>query len=226
MKLVGLVVSACLVCVMSRRGGGRNRNGVAGSFCGVQGDTTVECPTGFTCYDNPEDDCYTDCGDESCPGVCVRDGGSLEFCGGIAGIECESTKEICVDAPGDECDTGCGADCSGACVKKFTVKDYSGQKCDVADESSCPGGYTCYDDPRDTCSEDCGDTDCPGMCVKDGGSLTTCDGIAALQCEVDGEECLHLDNDGCDLNCDGADCGGVCVPELPARRRKRGSRGN
>jgi hypothetical protein len=61
-----------------------------------------ECPSGYQCmgdalaYDGP--------------GSCVQ------FCGGIAAIQCHDSALSCVDNPDDDCDpTHGGADCGGIC---------------------------------------------------------------------------------------------------------------
>ena len=35
----------------------------------------------------------------------------------------------------------------------------------------CPGGYSCVDDPRDSCNPNSGGADCPGICRRDAGPL-------------------------------------------------------
>ena len=42
-----------------------------GMFCG--GIAGFACPDGYSCVDNPEDDCYPNKGGSDCGGVCVED---------------------------------------------------------------------------------------------------------------------------------------------------------
>jgi hypothetical protein len=81
-------------------------------FCG--GIAGFPCAPGFTCVDNPNDDCDPNAGGADCGGMCVREDEPLS-CGGLAGKPCPAGYE-CVDDARDDCDpaTG-GADCPGIC---------------------------------------------------------------------------------------------------------------
>ena len=67
-----------------------------------------QCPAGYNCSHlaqgiNPD-----------VPGACVQ------FCGGIAAIQCHADNEECVDDPSDSCDVANGgADCGGVCHTKL-----------------------------------------------------------------------------------------------------------
>lgn len=59
----------------------------------------------------------------------------------------------------------------------------------------CPRGYTCVDDPSDSCDPMNGGADCGGICVK---APITPNPCAAMLC-IEGTECCP-------------NCGGLCVP--------------
>jgi hypothetical protein len=42
-----------------------------GQFCG--GIAAIPCPEGFTCADDPRDDCDPNAGGADCSGICVKD---------------------------------------------------------------------------------------------------------------------------------------------------------
>ena len=46
------------------------RPGGGGQFCG--GIAGIPCPEGFTCVDNPNDNCSPKTGGADCGGICVR----------------------------------------------------------------------------------------------------------------------------------------------------------
>ncbi len=50
------------------------------------------------------------------PGNCTPVAPAEEFCGGIAGISCSKSTDVCIDDPNDSCDPdNGGADCGGVC---------------------------------------------------------------------------------------------------------------
>ena len=64
-----------------------------------------KCPDGYQCR-VPQ---YI----ADAPGKCVQ------FCGGIAAIQCTDPSDQCVDDPNDDCDPKKGgADCGGICASK------------------------------------------------------------------------------------------------------------
>ena len=80
----------------------------ASSTCG--GIAAIQCPSGSTCVDDPNDNCDPKQGGADCGGVC-----EALACGGFAGIACPAGS-TCVDDPGDSCDPKAGgADCGGLC---------------------------------------------------------------------------------------------------------------
>ena len=72
--------------------------------------------------------------------------------------------------------------------------DFTGMFCGGSAGISCPAGYTCVDDPSDSCDPASGGADCGGICVR----AEEPDACAAILCMV-GSYC-------CDA------CGGICVP--------------
>ncbi|KAL1850712.1 hypothetical protein VTK73DRAFT_9608 [Phialemonium thermophilum] len=80
--------------------------------CGGHRVNPRPCPENHICIDDPrrEGSCGMAC---DMPGICVE---PTTFCGGFAGVACESGK-VCVDDPRDRCDPeNGGADCGGFCV--------------------------------------------------------------------------------------------------------------
>jgi hypothetical protein len=81
-------------------------------FCG--GIAGFPCLPGYTCVDDPGDDCDPEQGGADCGGICVRED-KPRSCGGFAGEVCPESYE-CADDPGDDCDPeNGGADCPGIC---------------------------------------------------------------------------------------------------------------
>ena len=69
----------------------------------------------------------------------------------------------------------------------------------------CPFGFSCMDDPSDTCDPKQGGADCGGMCV----AQQSCGSRGLAPCP-DGQTCIDPDPfDNCDPR---ADCPGVCTP--------------
>src|SRR6185503_16559457 len=81
------------------------------SFCG--GIAGFPCPPGFTCIDQPGDECDPEHGGADCARMCVRQEEPPK-CGGIAGEPCPDGYE-CADIEGDDCDPATGADCPSVC---------------------------------------------------------------------------------------------------------------
>ena len=161
-------------------------------FCG--GIAGIPCPDGFTCVDDPDDDCDPKQGGADCGGVCVRDRKPPRACGGIAGLPCPNGF-TCVDDPNDDCDPDQGgADCIGICVRTApnpcaTVRCRKGTHC-------CPEcGRVCVPNSV-SCKEACSDI--------------FCGGFAGIECP-DGYTCVDDPGDDCDPRKGGADCGGICV---------------
>ena len=48
--------------------------GGSGQFCG--GIAAIRCPEGYTCVDDPNDDCDPNQGGADCAGICVKDKGN------------------------------------------------------------------------------------------------------------------------------------------------------
>jgi hypothetical protein len=79
--------------------------------CG--GLTGATCPEGYTCVDDPSDNCDPNKGGADCAGVCQQS--ESVMCGGFAGLACPEGY-TCVDDPSDNCDPNKGgADCAGQC---------------------------------------------------------------------------------------------------------------
>jgi hypothetical protein len=98
-------------------------------------------------------------------------------------------------APGYSCILAHIPDVPGTCEKH--CGGIAGIKCDA--------GFTCVDDPTDSCDPTKGGADCGGVCEKQ----KTCGGIAGLKCDA-GFTCVDDPNDSCDPAKGGADCGGIC----------------
>jgi hypothetical protein len=81
-------------------------------YCG--GVAGFPCAPGFTCIDDPSDNCDPQNGGSDCGGICVRED-QPQRCGGVAGQVCPTGYE-CIDDPQDDCDPNSGgADCPGIC---------------------------------------------------------------------------------------------------------------
>eukprot|EP00993_Chasmostoma_nieuportense_P001122 NODE_202_length_2704_cov_109.017850_g188_i0.p1 GENE.NODE_202_length_2704_cov_109.017850_g188_i0~~NODE_202_length_2704_cov_109.017850_g188_i0.p1 ORF type:complete len:855 (+),score=163.21 NODE_202_length_2704_cov_109.017850_g188_i0:131-2566(+) len=89
-------------------------------------------------------------------------------------------------------------DCCPTCPGKF---------CGGIAGIQCSQGYTCVDDPNDSCDPLAGGADCSGICVLAG---PPCGGFLGTPCP-NGQTCQDLPGDGCDPANGGADCLGVCV---------------
>ncbi len=70
----GIVVSVLVVCsfalaaLMTGTASAKKPGG--GQFCG--GIAGIPCPEGFTCVDDPRDNCNPKTGGADCGGICVR----------------------------------------------------------------------------------------------------------------------------------------------------------
>jgi hypothetical protein len=73
----------------------------------------------------------------------------------------------------------------------------------------CPKGFTCADDPSDSCDPTNGGADCAGVCVESN-PPPRCGGFANFPCS-DGLTCVDDPSDDCDPKKGGADCSGICV---------------
>jgi hypothetical protein len=106
-------------------------------------------------------------------------------------------------------------------VNNNNNKEYEYIFCGGIANVQCENGYTCVDDPRDTCSLECeGHADCSGICIVSIIESETCNGFAGFSCEeTKGQICVDLNVDSCNVNCGGADCGGSCV-QLPLLKDK------
>lgn len=163
-------------------------------FCGGIG--ALPCDSGFTCLDDPYDDCVPDNNGADCGGICVPN------CGGIVPTACPTDTQ-CVDNPYDDCDPeDGGADCIGLCVPRAApFFPY----CQGDDEDlSCKTGYTCMRDERKGCGPGLGSA-CIGTCGP------VCGGIASFTCPDDQMACVDDTRDDCDPSSGGADCIGLCV---------------
>eukprot|EP01083_Nonionella_stella_P226253 803687_1 len=74
---------------------------------------------------------------------------------------------------------------------------------------TCPNGYTCIDDPRDTCDPKNNGVDCSGFCHE---TPTCTDGTTTCTCDKSTcEPCNRLDGTGkgiCSCRCDNT---GACL---------------
>lgn len=114
-----------------------------GTFCG--GIAGIPCPDGFTCIDDPRDDCDPKRGGADCGGICVRKGG--EPCGRT---RC-GRGEYC-------CNPSCGvcAPEGGACAAIVCEPEPGGERCGT---TICPRGQVC-------CNASCGICTPPdGACI-------------------------------------------------------------
>lgn len=219
--------------------------------CG--GFAGIKCPSSeYICVDDPSDSCDPKKGGADCIGICVRrtvdsrnpgpppTGGAA--CGGFLGTPCKGVGEVCIDNPYDDCDSKHGgADCSGICVHKRSIKKRSlvpTSKPTSPRPTGAPcGGFAgipcedpaevCVDDPSDDCDPKHGGADCIGVCVPLEPPFTStttsppkptgtpCGGFPGTPCKGLGEICVDDPGDDCDPKHGGADCIGVCVPGPP-----------
>ncbi|MCA9880132.1 MAG: hypothetical protein KC442_20195 [Thermomicrobiales bacterium] len=195
----------------------------AGRFCG--GLAGKPCPKGYTCVDDPGDDCDPEHGGADCGGICVSDDPCAARrcpaettccpnCGGVCvaeGTKCSDKlcrQETCgsvVCGPGEEC---CNASCSTCVPHGYAC---SQQACvDPPEPGPEPGpnpgpGVPCG--PR-TCRNDqiCCDAEC-GIC---GGRNGACPMIACVPSGPEPQRCgRNICGDGeycCNPSC------GVCAP--------------
>lgn len=133
-------------------------------FCG--GIAGFPCAPGYTCVDDPEDDCDPSAGGADCGGVCVREDAPRP-CGGFAGFTCPAGFE-CADDARDDCDPEAagGAACPGICRPAPTSKCNSDADCFVigapcvicADgTAACPRSFCADGECRaefETCAEE------------------------------------------------------------------------
>lgn len=125
-----------------------------GGFGGLQ------CADGFTCIDDPTDNCAPESGGADCAGICVE--GTTPLPSQCASTEC-AYGFACVDDPSDACDpANGGADCGVICVKDTTPAP---QQCGGFANIPCSSGLSCVDDPSDDCDPGNGGADCSGICV-------------------------------------------------------------
>jgi hypothetical protein len=163
------------------------------ALCG--GIAGIPCAEGYTCIDDPDDNCDPANGGADCGGICVTDDSPI-YCGGLIpgpGNSCPEGQE-CVDDPSDDCTAGIAADCRGICQPEPGC----------GEDADCEEGEFC-DLAAVLCLEG---TEC-GTC-KPIEAPQFCGGIANLPCP-EGQVCV-ADPNGCGAN-GGADCGGVCQPE-------------
>jgi hypothetical protein len=109
------------------------------------------CPPGFTCIDDPADDCDPNNGGADCGGLCVREEGPRR-CGGIAGEACPPGYE-CAFESSDGCDPATGADCQGVCKPAMSGGCSSDADCPVIGapcELCADGTAAC---PRSFCED-------------------------------------------------------------------------
>lgn len=124
-------------------------------------------------------------------------------CGGFGGFPCPPGM-VCVDIPGDDCDPATGADCPGMCVRPVLLA--------CEENRDCPAGTICHDDPWDECDPDCGDANCPTVCLRTDGD--TCRGFLGAECPRGPYLCIDLKGDGCSPDCEDAPCSdaqGLCI---------------
>jgi hypothetical protein len=117
-------------------------------FCG--GIAGFPCPPGYTCIDNPNDDCDPSRGGADCGGMCVREE-EPRPCGGFAGETCPAGFE-CADDPNDDCDPlNGGADCPGICRPAPAPACMSDAECPRIDAPCrvCPDGMVAC--PQSSC---------------------------------------------------------------------------
>lgn len=196
---------------------------VAGRFCG--GLIGKPCPKGYTCVDDPSDDCDPEHGGADCGGICVRDDPCAVIrcmagttccpnCGGICvadGTKCSDKlcrQETCgsvVCGPGEEC---CNASCSTCVPHGYACTQ---QACvDPPEPGPEPGPYPGPDVPcgPKTCRSDqiCCDPEC-GICGSRNGA---CPMIGCAPSVPEPQRCgRNICSDGeycCNPSC------GVCAP--------------
>jgi hypothetical protein len=67
---------------------------------------------------------------------------------------------------GASCTVGEGEDVSDIEVMEDELRPSGGQFCGGIAGIQCPTGYTCVDDPTDSCDPNAGGADCGGICKK------------------------------------------------------------
>jgi hypothetical protein len=89
-----------------------------GMFCG--GIAGFACPDGYSCIDNPEDDCIPGKGGSDCGGICVEDACAIADRQYVSKDpeECAAIRFVCdpgYEAFFDECGCGCEPVARTAC---------------------------------------------------------------------------------------------------------------
>jgi hypothetical protein len=115
---------------------------------------------------------------------------------------------ICVGAAG--CSSGVVGGGSGDLGQNQEPQKIA--RCGGFAGTPCAEGFTCVDDPNDSCDPNHGGADCGGICVEDPHQM--CGGFAGLQCPS-GQTCVDDPGDDCNPTKGGADCSGICVDAAP-----------
>jgi hypothetical protein len=172
---------------------------------GISGSS---CEPGFSCVDDPTDECVPEKGGADCRGICQPEERALT-CGGIAAIACPVDFE-CVDDPSDTCDPkNGGADCPGLC------QPADARECKT--DAECPALRA----PCSMCAD--GTEACPSsLCEKGRCNVVVPMCSTPVTCGADGSACKpgYICVDDPNGKCDpatGVQCAGVCVPDTMLR---------
>jgi hypothetical protein len=137
-------------------GGGCCMPITCGGFAGIQ------CPEGFECVDDPNDNCDPQNGGADCGGICKK----KEQPSPIPTDSCAAAGGVCGSI------TSSGILCPSGTVSAAHVGECGiGGTCCVATcggfaGTACSGGLTCKDDPSDDCDPSKGGADCMGICLR------------------------------------------------------------
>ena len=160
------------------------------------------CPTGYDCLDDPRDDCDPNTGGADCPGICRP----------APSPQCKSDADCpVIGAPCRMCPDGTAACPRSFCADGMCRADFP--TCGTAvscGSEGCKPGYTCADDPNDTCDPAAGAANCPGICVPDDATRACTDDSMCPP----GYLCAMNPSLDCAPDASGV-CAGTCVPAPP-----------
>lgn len=93
-------------------------------------------------------------------------------------------------------------------IPTFAAPPPSGCYCGGIAGFPCPDGYTCVDDPNDSCDPDAGGADCGGICVPISPSINACQGLSNAQSHASANGQSGINTAQANTGCGGSDNGG------------------